>query len=76
MGAEPPAWKTLPPDSFARVIAPRLRELQAAAIQAATGLSASNLRRVRFGHHVPHRTHERDEITPPSFEGRVNAEGG
>jgi hypothetical protein len=55
--AEPPAWKTLPPDSFAREIAPRLLELTVDAIQAATGLSVCCSRRVRFGHHVPHKKH-------------------
>ena len=40
--AEQPEWQTLPPDCFAREIAPRLLESPADAIQAATGLSASD----------------------------------
>jgi hypothetical protein len=55
--AESPAWMSLPPDCFAREIAPRLLEVPAEAIQAATGLSVSYSRRVRCGHHIPHPKH-------------------
>ncbi len=58
--AEPQEWEALPSDFFAREIAPRLLELPAEAIQAATGLSVSYSRRLRSGHHIPHRKYWSD----------------
>ena len=50
-------WETLAPDTFAARIEPHLERLRAEDMQRATGLSFSYCRRMRFGHHVPHRRH-------------------
>jgi hypothetical protein len=52
-------WESLDSTLYNAEIAPRIRELASEHIRAATGLSVSYARRVRFGHHVPHRRHWR-----------------
>ena len=55
--AERETWRTLPESVFTERLAPTLARLSAETLQAATGLSHSYCRRMRAGHHVPHRRH-------------------
>jgi hypothetical protein len=50
-------WRELDDALFDREIGPRLGAVPAEALQQATGLSASYCRRMRAGHHVPHKRH-------------------
>jgi hypothetical protein len=52
-----PDWETLDSSFFAARIKPFILQVSAARISRVTGLSASYARRVRYGHHIPHRQH-------------------
>jgi hypothetical protein len=50
-------WRELDDALFDRDIAPQLSAVPTEALRQATGLSVSYCRRMRAGHHVPHKRH-------------------